>query len=75
MKDTTLKNCTNCKSGMFARCKALKENEEYQTIWEEENTESSSMERWNRAHEFKVNFVCEEFKSLFIEYPIEVSKE
>lgn len=74
MKDTTLENCTNCKSGMFARCKALKENEEYQTIWEEENTESSSMERWNRAHEFKVNFVCKEFSSLYIQYPIEVSK-
>ena len=72
MKDTTLKNCTNCKSGMFARCKALKENEEYQSIWE--NRELSSMERWTKAHDFKVNFVCEEFKSLFIEYPIEVSK-
>ena len=54
---------------MFGRCEGLKSNEEYQSIWE--NRELSTMERWTKAHEFKINFVCEEFKSLFIEYLIE----
>jgi hypothetical protein len=66
------KNCVNCKFGLFGRCEGLKDNEEYQSIWE--NRELSTMERWIKAYEFKINFVCEEFKSLFIEYPIEVSK-
>lgn len=65
-------NCVNCKLGTFGRCEGLKNNEEYQSIWK--NRELSAMERWAQVNEFKINFVCEEFKSLFIEYPIEVSK-
>lgn len=66
------KNCVNCKFGTFGRCEGLKDNEEYQSIWK--NRELSAMERWATVNEFKVNFVCKEFNSLYIQYPIEVSK-
>ena len=66
------RNCINCKSGLFGRCDGLKNNEEYQSIWE--NRDTNTMDRMVKAHDFKSNFVCDEFRSLYIEYPIEVSK-
>lgn len=46
------KNCVNCKFGLFGRCEGLKDNEEYQSIWE--NKELSTMERWAKVHEFNL---------------------
>lgn len=66
------RNCNTCKSGLFARCKALKENKEYQAIWERAEQERGFLGSVD-AHKFKENFICDEYKCLYIEYPIEVS--
>ncbi|QUH21827.1 hypothetical protein [Alkaliphilus sp. B6464] len=57
------KNCSTCKFGMFIICQTLKNNEEYQQIKE-----------YKKIWEFKQNFSCDNYESIFIEYPIEVSK-
>lgn len=63
------KNCTNCKYSFFTICDTLKNNSEFMKIAESDNNILSD-ELWN----FKESFVCENFKSKYIEYPIEVSK-
>lgn len=55
------KNCNNCKFGFFKTCETLKNNKEYQKI-------TSFIEKFN----FKNNFICNNYKSIYIEYPIEV---
>ncbi len=72
MSDTE-KNCNSCKLGLFGNCDTLKKNEEYQEIWKKAEIEkrfSGTLE----AHKFKNNFICEQYKSCYIEYPITVSK-
>lgn len=61
------RNCNNCKYSTFHECEALNNNEEFKEIIENEPV--LSKKEWN----FKENFCCEKFKSMFIEYPIEVS--
>lgn len=67
MDNENKRNCNTCKLGMFERCDTLKNKEEYQGIKENDLFGT-------KKHEFKANFICDEFKSIFIEYPIEVSK-
>lgn len=61
MSDEFKKNCNSCIHGFFSKCDALKNNREFQEI-------TNFVER----HEFKANFICDEYKSRYIEYPIEV---
>lgn len=61
--------CNNCRKGMFTECEVLKNNEEYKKIIEEDNSIFNE-----KLFDFKENFTCDEFKSMYIEYPIEVSK-
>ena len=61
------RNCSTCKFGMFQECEALKENKEYQNIPKDGFLDTGKME-------FKRNFICDNYKSIYIEYPIEVSK-
>lgn len=49
------------------RCEVLKNNEEFQKIM---NGKSDIL----ADYEFKNNFICDSYKSRYIEYPIEVSK-
>ncbi len=63
MSDEFKKNCNSCKYGLFSRCDTLKNNKEYQEIT-----------GFVRGYEFKASFICDEYKSMYIEYPIEVSK-
>ena len=63
------KCCNTCKKSMFGRCNILKTNEEYQKLFK--NKKSIFDED---VYNFKNNFICEEYKSMYIEYPIEVSK-
>ena len=59
------RNCNTCKFGLFGVCETLKNNKEYQSI---NNT------NFLLQYEFKENFICDNYKNIYIEYPIEVSK-
>lgn len=61
------RNCNTCKFGLFGVCETLKNNKEYQSI---NNTNFLLPEKY----EFKENFICDNYKNIYIEYPIEVSK-
>lgn len=65
MSDETKKNCNSCKFSRFERCETLKNNEEYQGL----PNNILGMEKL----EFKENFICDCYKSMYIEFPIEVS--
>lgn len=67
--DEIKRNCNTCKSGLFARCETLKNNEEYQKI-----TTNGRFDGMIEKHKFKDSFICDSYKSRYIEYPIEVSK-
>ena len=71
--------CKNCKKDdLFDRCTILSENEEYkrliQEVIDEECVEESDARFFDKPYDFTKNFVCEDYKSKYIEYPIEVSK-
>lgn len=61
------RNCNSCKFSWFNRCEVLKNNEEFQNIINGEFDIFAD-------YEFKNNFICDNYKSRYIEYPIEVSK-
>jgi hypothetical protein len=63
MEKTTKKNCNKCRYGLYDQCSKLTENEEYQALHD-----------WNEQIKYKSRFVCDEFASIYIEYPITVSK-
>lgn len=68
MSDNEIKrNCMTCKFGLFTRCEELKNNEEYQNLIKEKYD-------FIKADNFKRNYICDNYKSIYIEYPIEVSK-
>lgn len=67
MSDEIKRNCNTCKFGLFDRCDTLKNHEEYQAM---RNARGSALV----THKFKNNFICNIYKCLYIEYPIEVSK-
>jgi hypothetical protein len=55
------RNCNTCIRHIS--CKTLANNEEYQKL-------NGIVE----SHRFMENFICDNYKSMYIEYPIEVSK-
>ena len=61
------RNCNTCKLSMFERCDTLKNNAEYQAIQDEGFLDIGKFK-------FKENFICDSYNSLYIEYPIQVSK-
>ncbi len=67
MSDEIKRNCNTCKFGMFTRCDTLKNNEQYQAI---KDKRLFNHDEWD----FKENFICDRYKCIYIEYPIEVSK-
>lgn len=72
MSNEVKRSCNSCKFGLFDICAGLKNNKEYQEMFEDRN--DKTMNRILEAHEFKSKYLCDEYKSMYIEYPIEVSK-
>lgn len=73
------KCCYNCKKdSIFNRCSILLDNEDYkrllQTAAASKNIEEYDARFCEEPYNFTKNYVCEEYKSKYIEYPIEVSK-
>jgi hypothetical protein len=66
-KSNADRNCNTCKFSIFRTCDTLKSNEEYQKIKDDDFLST-------KKYEFKENFICRNYKSRYIEYPIEVSK-
>lgn len=54
------KNCHACKYSIFSRCEILKK-------------EFPNEKDRKSKYKFMDNFICEKFKSIYIEYPIEVN--
>jgi hypothetical protein len=67
MNDEIKRNCNTCKFGMFDYCSTLRKNEQYQSIKDKGLFDNG---KWN----FKESFICDNYKCIYIEYPIEVSK-
>lgn len=63
------RNCDTCKFGIFDQCDTLKNHEQYQNI-----EDDGIKERFTRKLEFKKGFICDNYNSIYIEYPIEVSR-
>lgn len=60
------RNCNTCR--LRISCKILANNEEYQ------KSRGLFLEGLTKRHKFMESFVCDNYKNLYIEYPIEVSK-
>lgn len=67
MSNEIKRNCNTCKFGMFDRCDTLKNNEEYKKIKDNGIFDHG---KWD----FKESFICDSYKCIYIEYPIEISK-
>jgi hypothetical protein len=67
MSDEIKRNCNTCKFSIFKICDTLKNNKEYQNIKTEGIFDTGK-------YKFKDNFICDNYKSRYIEYPLEVSK-
>lgn len=71
------RNCNTCKNSIFQDCKVLMANEEFNKL---NNSNKSNKDILNlgisdfKTLEFKDNFICDKYNSIYIEYPIEVSK-
>lgn len=66
MEENKVRHCCNtCKNGFLSQCKILKSQPEY------EKYESNGEIEWFR---FKENFICPEYSSRYIQYPIQVTR-
>lgn len=70
MSEKVKKNCSSCKFGWLNRCETLKE-ELNKNGFSEDN---GRQKNWEVEYKVKYNFICEKYRSMYIEYPIEVSK-
>lgn len=61
------RNCNSCKFGILNMCEELRNNEEFQKII---NGKFDMLADF----EFKEKYICSKYESIYIEYPIEVSK-
>lgn len=64
------KNCMNCKFSWFNRCETLKQELKKNGF----NEGNDIRINWEVEFKIKDNFVCDKYRSKYIEYPIEVSK-
>lgn len=62
------RNCNRCKHGFLNKCKELKNNKEFLKLFSDKDFSLL------KTFEFKQNHVCDDYNSMYIEYPIEVSK-
>ncbi len=70
MSEKMKRNCSSCKFSWLNRCETLKD-ELYKNGYKESN---GSRKNWEIEHKIKDIFICDKYKSMYIEYPIEVSK-
>lgn len=61
------RNCNTCMHGLFAKCDALKGNEDYQKI------KDTFADGWVKKREFKESFICDLYECLYIEYPLTIA--
>ena len=65
MKKELKRNCNSCRHGTFADCDELKNNVEFQEIYQKSTTD---------AFVWKDDHICDDYKCKYIVYPIEVSE-
>lgn len=70
MSEKIRMNCSSCRLSWFNRCETLKE-ELYKNGYDGNN---GAKKNWEIAHKVKENLMCDKYNSMYIEYPIEVSK-
>lgn len=63
------RNCNSCKHSWLDRCQLLRD----ELLKNGYNFENSSMANWEISHKIKHAFICDEYDSMFIEYPLEIS--
>lgn len=63
-------NCGSCKFGWLNRCETLKKELNKNGFSED----SVGRKNWEVEYKVKYSFICDKYKSMYIEYPIEVSK-
>jgi len=74
MSEEIKRNCNSCRYGLpLSNCKTLNNNESYSELSQKRENDNF-FDRDLRKHEFKDNYICSNYKSRYIEYPIEVSK-
>lgn len=62
------RNCNTCRFGFIIPCDTFKSSEGYQKLAKEGKIDIV------KVHELKKNFICDNYDSRYIEYPIEISK-
>lgn len=70
MSEKVKRNCSSCKFSWLNRCETLKEELNKNGF----NENKGMKKNWEVEYEIKHNFICDKYKSMYIEYPIEVSK-
>jgi hypothetical protein len=70
MKKDIKKNCLSCKFSLLNRCTKLKEELRKNGYSEDKKAK----ERWEIKSKVETTFVCKDYSSIYIEYPIEVSR-
>lgn len=70
MSDKIKRNCSSCKFSWLNRCKTLKKELNRNGF-----SENNDMRKnWEVEYKVKHSFICDKYKSMYIEYPIKVSK-
>ena len=70
MSEKIKRNCYSCKFSWFNRCETLKQELKKNGFNESNGTRIN----WEVEYKIKDNFICDKYRSKYIEYPIEVSK-
>lgn len=77
MSEETKKCCANCKKGFHSNCEFLKEQvPEYKELAESDKV-SLAMgpgSAWSKMIEIENTYICPQYKSIYIEYPLVVDK-
>jgi len=70
----TRPSCLSCSYEFLNKCPTLKANSELQEIWKaREKKQLPYMDAWLKEHEFKKMSLCPEYRSKFIQYPLEIT--
>ena len=73
MEENKVRHCCNtCKNGFLSQCEILKSQPEYEKYGS--NNNGSNYESGIEWFRFKENFICPEYSSRYIQYPIQVSR-
>ena len=70
MDDKMKRNCSSCKFSWLNRCKTLKKELNRNGFSENNDLRKN----WEAEYRVKHSFICDKYKSMYIEYPIKVSK-